>query len=410
MTLHLLTDILRNSILITGLVTIMMMLIESIDLESHGHFFKGLKTTRAGQVVVSSLLGLIPGCIGGFAAVSLYTQRIIGFGALVAMMIASTGDEAFMMLAMMPGKALWLFLLLFVIAVACGIVIDLAGTRIRLFRRPEGKWSQTRTDGMNAESIILQEHAYIHTHSHHCSCGSHVENILHGDTNRNIGNRNGNNGSCGNESIGTSATKRHWGWKRATMLAGVLIFIAALVTGLLDHGHHAHEHATEGAAALAGMNLLDEKWMNFLFAALCIILVAVLFKASDRFVETSLWEHIVKRHVPVIFAWTFGILAVVAIGMSYIDISGWISQNTPLMILLAVAIGLIPESGPHMIFVTLYASGIVPLPVLLASCISQDGHSSLPLLAEDKKSFAAAKLINCAIALLAGFGSLLVIG
>ena len=324
------------------------------------------------------------------------------------MMIASTGDEAFMMLAMMPGKALWLFLLLFVIAVACGIVIDLAGTRMRLFRRPEGKWGQTRTDGMNTESIILQEHAYIHTHSHHCSCGSHVENILHEDTNRNIGNRNGNNGNCRNESNGTSATKRHWGWKRATMLAGILIFIAALVTGLLDHGHHAHEHATEGAAALAGMNLLDEKWMNFLFAALCIILVAVLFKASDRFVETSLWEHIVKRHVPVIFAWTFGILAVVGIGMSYIDISGWISQNTPLMILLAVAIGLIPESGPHMIFVTLYASGIVPLPVLLASCISQDGHSSLPLLAEDKKSFAAAKLINCAIALLAGFGSLLV--
>ena len=108
--------------------------------------------------------------------------------------------------------------------------------------------------------------------------------------------------------------------------------------------------------------------------------------------------------------WTSRYLPVAGIGMSYIDISGWISQNTPLMILLAVAIGLIPESGPHMIFVTLYASGIVPLPVLLASCISQDGPSSLPLLAEDKKSFAAAKLINCAIALLAGFGSLLVIG
>lgn len=400
MTLHLLTDILRNSILITGLVTIMMMLIESVDLESHGHFFKGLKRTRAGQVVVSSLLGLIPGCIGGFAAVSLYTQRIIGFGALVAMMIASTGDEAFMMLAMMPGKALWLFLLLFAIAVACGIVIDLAGTRVRFFRRPEGK--RTRTD------IVLHGHA----HSHLCNSGNNTvtsDGCLHDDGNGNIGSMNGSPGSENNEN-GSPGKERHWGWKRATMLAGVLIFITALVTGLLDHGHHAHEHATEGAAALAGMNLLDEKWMNILFAALCVILVAVLFKASDRFVETGLWDHIVKRHVPVIFAWTFGILAVVGIGMSYVDISGWITRNTPLMILLAVAIGLIPESGPHMIFVTLYASGIVPLPVLLASCISQDGHSSLPLLAEDKKSFASAKLINSAIALLAGFSSLLVIG
>ena len=62
-----------------------------------------------------------------------------------------------------------------------------------------------------------------------------------------------------------------------------------------------------------------------------------------------------------------------------------------------------------MIFVTLYASGIVPLPVLLASSISQDGHSSLPLLAESKKSFAVAKLINFVIALIVGYGSMLIL-
>ena len=93
--------------------------------------------------------------------------------------------------------------------------------------------------------------------------------------------------------------------------------------------------------------------------------------------------------------------------MKYLDVSGWISDNTALMILLAAAIGIIPESGPHMIFVTLYASGLVPLPVLLASSISQDGHSSLPLLAESKKSFAVAKLINFVIALAVGYGCML---
>ena len=92
--LHLLLDILRNSILITGLVIVMMMLIEALDLESRGSFFGGLKKSRPGQVVLSSLLGLIPGCIGGFAAVSLYTGGILSFGALTAMMVASCGDEA----------------------------------------------------------------------------------------------------------------------------------------------------------------------------------------------------------------------------------------------------------------------------------------------------------------------------
>ena len=55
----------------------------------------------------------------------------------------------------------------------------------------------------------------------------------------------------------------------------------------------------------------------------------------------------------------------------------------------------------------LYAAGVIPIPVLLASCISQDGHASIPLLAESKKSFAVAKLLNCIIALAAGFAAML---
>jgi hypothetical protein len=93
--------------------------------------------------------------------------------------------------------------------------------------------------------------------------------------------------------------------------------------------------------------------------------------------------------------------------LQYIDIEHWISDNTALMILLATLIGIIPESGPHMIFVTLFATGIVPFPVLLASSISQDGHASIPLLAESKKSFLWAKVINCLVALLAGFTAML---
>ena len=121
-----------------------------------------------------------------------------------------------------------------------------------------------------------------------------------------------------------------------------------------------------------------------------------------------LWNHIVRKHLPTIFAWTFGVLLLLGIALQYIDIENWISDNTVLMILLATAIGIIPESGPHLIFVTLFAAGVVPFPVLLASCISQDGHASIPLLAESRKSFVWAKTINCIVALLAGFGALLI--
>ena len=93
--------------------------------------------------------------------------------------------------------------------------------------------------------------------------------------------------------------------------------------------------------------------------------------------------------------------------MQVVDISSWISSNTALMILLAALVGIIPESGPHLVFVTLYASGIVPLPVLLASCISQDGHASLPLLAESKKDFLLAKSVNLIVAIAVGFAAML---
>ena len=210
------------------------------------------------------------------------------------------------------------------------------------------------------------------------------------------------------------------------MFAGLTIFIAALATGQLGHDHaaHTHEHSAHthetgecchethhhdehGEESSFHVDLLNEDWMNVLFAGLSVIMLFVLLMGSDHFVEEHLWNHIVKKHLPTIFAWTFGVLLVVGIGLQHLDIEHWISDNTVLMILLATLIGIIPESGPHMIFVTLYATGVVPFPVLLASCISQDGHSSIPLLAESKKSFAWAKLINCVVALAAGFAAML---
>ena len=72
------------------------------------------------------------------------------------------------------------------------------------------------------------------------------------------------------------------------------------------------------------------------------------------------------------------------------------------MILLAAAIGLIPESGPHMVFITLFAGGLIPFSVLFVSSMVQDGHTALPLLAESKGSFFKAKAVNFVVGLVLG--------
>lgn len=381
--MHILTEALRNSILITGLVVVMMMMIESLNIESKGMLFKGLRKTKVGQVVVAALLGSVPGCMGGFATVSLYTHRLFSFGALTAMMIASSGDEAFVMLAMIPEQALILFVILFILAVTAGVIVDMVHDRRHARHCPE-----TEHDNCGVETDCSEGYA-VHEDS---------AEEEHGKT-------------------------RHFGWKRISMFIGLAIFIAALATGRLGHDHSAHAaEAHEGHVHTAecthhhhahndeptfSINLLSEDWMNVLFAGLSVIVLFVLIFASDHFVEGHLWNHIVRRHLPTIFAWTFGVLLILGFALQYIDIDRWISDNTVLMILLATAIGIIPESGPHLVFVTLFAAGVVPFPVLLASCISQDGHASIPLLAESKKSFAAAKLINCIVAVLAGLAAML---
>ena len=378
--LHLLIDTLRNSVLITGIVIIMMMMIESFNLESHSRFFNRVKGSSFRQVLLAALLGSIPGCIGGFATVSLYSRRLLSFGALTAMMIASAGDEAFVMLAMMPDKALWIFALLFVIAVFSGIAIDwIMKSRNIVGCHPE------RSEGSGSEP-----------------CKEVTDSSLPlRMTPQQIGPTAGGKEDAMAEKDGQDTERRSLTWQRLVLTGAIALFAIALAAGWMEHDHAVPE------TGQIHLNLLSEWWMNLIFAILCIVMVVIMCFRSDSFIKETLWHHVLQKHLPNIFAWTFGVLLAIGLLSEYIDLNTWVSDNPALMILLAVAIGIIPESGPHLIFVTLYASGLVPLPVLLASSISQDGHSSLPLLAEDKKSFAYAKLLNCLIALIVGFGTLL---
>jgi hypothetical protein len=385
-------EALKNSILITGLVMIMMLLIEYINIHSHGNSFRKLKKSPIKQVIVAASLGLIPGCIGGFAVVSLYTHKLLSFGALVAMMIASSGDEAFVMLAMIPKTAIILFVVLFLLGIAAGIITD------RFVKREDAPFNPD----------------HYETHDDCCGNSAKKPGIFSGSI---IGNM------------------KNISRQRFFIMAGIFVFIVAVVAGILEHDHaadHGHEHAAVTTSIQlpdahihdkscildehdhpvissstdhdhgAHFNIFSERWINLIFAGISLLTLFLTARASEHFIKEHLWNHVVKKHLKSIFLWTFGALLVIHFGMRFLHIEEWIAQNVYIMILLAVAIGLIPESGPHMVFITLFAGGFIPFSVLLASSIVQDGHTALPLLAESKRSFFKAKLINMAIGLAAG--------
>ena len=68
-------------------------------------------------------------------------------------------------------------------------------------------------------------------------------------------------------------------------------------------------------------------------------------------------------------------------------------------------LGIIPESGPHLIFVMMYAQGLVPFSVLFTTSSVQDGHGMLPLLSYSLKDSVLIKLFNLLFGL--GVGGLL---
>jgi len=82
----------KHALMITSFVLIMMLLIEYINVQTRGSWQQSLKKTRLGQYVLGAVLGVIPGCLGAFTVVSLYSHRTVSFGALVAAMIATSGD------------------------------------------------------------------------------------------------------------------------------------------------------------------------------------------------------------------------------------------------------------------------------------------------------------------------------
>lgn len=293
--IQIILDALKETLSICLLVMLMMALIEVFNVTTRGKLFNRLSGSRVGQVVLCAILGVTPGCLGGFAGVSLYTHRMVGFGALLAMLIATAGDESILMLSLFPGKALAMFAGLFCLAVIVGIIAE----------------------------YILDK-----------SGKRHLKDDRHIDDNFEIH-------ECDEE------------------------------------GHE--EHHEEG---------FRHKIVHFF---------------TDH-----LWKHVIKRHLPSIFAWTFGVLLAVGLLSAYVDIEAWIKGNTGIMILIAVLVGLIPQSGPHIVFVTMFANGLLPFSVLLANTISQDGHACLPLIAENKRSFAYAKLLKSVLAIAAGFIAMIV--
>ena len=98
-----------------------------IGLDSLTTFDTGtfLKKTKKYHVPLSAFLGALPGCGGAIIVVTQYIQGRIGFGSLVAVLTATMGDAAFLILALEPSTGALIFGIGIIVGSISGYIVDM---------------------------------------------------------------------------------------------------------------------------------------------------------------------------------------------------------------------------------------------------------------------------------------------
>lgn len=390
MTLNTFYIILQQTLIITTLVLGMMMVIEYINVRTGGLWSKRLQKSPWIQILFAIIMGVIPGCLGTYTVVSLYVHRVLNFPALMAALITTTGDEAFFMFSLFPEKALLINLILITLAIIVAVALQLT-------------MKNKFIGASNEMSFPVHENeSCTHSHHHEHSVKSNIKNIsfvrallitlslgvlimvlsgvIDGSHHLNLlmGGETEENVIHSLESHQVTESPNHQ--------------VAESPSHQDDCHNHSHNHSHGGEA----------DWIRIILIVLFVAILIIVTVAEEHFLEEHLWQHVIKVHLPKIFLWTFGVIFCLTIINNFVNIHDIIDSKPFIVLLVAILIGLIPQSGPHLIFLILFANGDLPLGIFLANCIVQDGHGALPLLAESRKAFFISKGVKVILAILVG--------
>ncbi len=325
-----------HAVMITGFVFMMMLVIEYVNVSTGGLWQRGFRGSRMKQYLLAGLLGVTPGCLGAFVVVALYSHRVVSIGAVVTAMIATSGDEAFVMFSMIPKTALYLSVILLLVGLVAGFITDI-----------------TFGNQANIPDACHQEFEFHEEEE--CCCFPRGQIMAQ--------------------------------WKRCSLPRSVLSIILVLfIFGLI-------------------CDMIGPPAWNWIKITIFLVSGVALFIVStvpDHFLEEHLWEHVAKKHIPRVFIWTLGALFLMHILVNHLHLKDWMQQQQLSILIVASLVGVIPESGPHLIFLTLFTEKAIPFSILLASSIVQDGHGMLPLLADSHRDFVKIKAINLVVGLVVG--------
>ena len=399
---HILDIILRSAqdsfIQVTVFVGAVLLLFGYIDYKQQGAFVAAIERSKKFQPLIGAFLGITPGCGGAIFVMPLYVKGTVSFGTVVATLIATAGDSAFLTLTQVPMEFLVLTAICFVVGAATGYIIDYFNI---------GDWVRKRSPVLAANDLKA-EHAKAEAIMDELYCDNPNACAVRSSNLRHIGHEEGDKVDIAlHHSKPLDVT--NWGYKITHGAYGIFWVVLAIgfVAGVLDL-------FMIDISVLSGISNLG------IAIGLVGTVATVLYMIfSKKFIKNvthedeehklfSLKETLIHNAEETAFVGTWVFVAyllyelgVYAIGGEQV-VAALLTSSGLISIFIGVAVGIIPGCGPQIIFVSLYLKGMFPFAALLANAISQDGDALFPLIALDRRSAFWSTVFNTIPALIVG--------
>ena len=371
---------------VTVFVAAMVLLFSWLQYVTAGRFVDWIRSKTKLQPIIGALMGLTPGCGGAIVMMPLYARGYVSYGTVVATLIATLGDSAFVLIGGaianpdLIGPVLLVHLISFVVGVIWGTGID-------FFRitpsSPLGRFGPEINDEISKN---ISDELYD------------VREELPRE-----------------EPDGFSYRIVHQGYLIwwAVTLVGLVFAVLLLYWGAIDGGPSLD--LEDG-----GLNLDPTTMGGFIsWIGLLGTLLSVAIFLGQRSIlgddsEASIGDKLDSLRETTIHAasetsfvtfWVLIAYFVFEFSMLFggIDESSLVAYGAGVgAIFVAALVGVIPGCGPQIIIMTSYVEGILGFPGLVSNAISQDGDALFPLLVRHRMASLWATLHTALPAVLTG--------
>ncbi|MFC5078025.1 putative manganese transporter [Vibrio thalassae] len=318
------------------------------------------------QVIFSSLLGALPGCGGAIIVTTQFVSGRVGFGSVVAVLTATMGDAAFLILASKPSVGFSLVAMGVVIGIISGLIVN--KIHAAEFLRPK------------ADNPLVKRFSQNHTQDEQASCACQMTST-----------------STGVQTAAINLQGLFWKW----IIVPALI-IAFAMSFQVDINQ------------VLGLPADSIEWIGAILALVMMFLWAFTKEINDYKSTVAEDAKVASSHpmqkavqdTHFVSAWVIVafLFFELSVHFAHIDLGTALSGYGVYMPLVGMLVGLLPGCGPQILVTSLYIAGSVPMSAQISNAISNDGDALFPAIALAPKAALVATFYSAIPAMVVGYG------